>query len=114
MEVCGGLGKMCVSSLFKMQKAVGIITCSPATAHSTPIFLNTKILLIENYIYSLLICLCASFLKNCLPDIFSDLFICNQNIYNRVARQACKLHVPKVNLLQCKKSIRYLGVIVWN
>ena len=52
------------------------------------------------------------FVTNCLPDIISD--ICNQTIYNRVTRQACKLHVPKVNLLQSKKSIRYFGVIVWN
>ena len=54
------------------------------------------------------------FVTNCLPDIFSDMFICNQNIYDRVTRQACKLHVPKVKLLQSKKSIRYFGVIVWN
>ena len=51
---------------------------------------------------------------NYLPDILSDMFICDQNIYDRVTRQACKLHVPKVNLLQSKKSIRYFGVIVWN
>ena len=44
------------------------------------------------------------FVTNCLPDIFSDMFICNQNIYDRVTRQACKLHVPKVNLLQSKNQ----------
>ena len=54
------------------------------------------------------------FVTNCLPDIFNDMFICNQKMYDRVRRQACKLHVPKVNLLQSKKSIRYFGVIVWN
>ena len=42
------------------------------------------------------------------------MFICNQNIYNCVTRQACKLHVPKVNLFQSKKSIRYFRVRVWN
>ena len=54
------------------------------------------------------------FVTNYLPDIFNDMFICNQNIYNRVTRQACKLHVPKVNLFQSKKLIRYFRVRVWN
>ena len=115
IEVWGGMSKTYMSSLFKIQKkVVRIITCSPATAHSAPIFQKLKILPIEKLYLLFVNLFMYKFVTNCLPDIFSDMFICNQNIYDRVTRQACKLHVPKVKLLQSKKSIRYFGVIVWN
>ena len=115
IEVWGGMSKTYMSSLFKIQKkVVRIITCSPATAHSAPIFHKLKILPIEKLYLLFVNLFMYKFVTNCLPDIFSDMFICNQNIYDRVTRQACKLLVPKVRLLQSKKSIRYFGVIVWN
>ena len=79
IEVWGGMSETFMSSLFKIQKkAVCIITCSPATAHSAPIFHILKILPIEK-LYLIFV-----FVTNCLPDIFSDMFICNQNIYDRL------------------------------
>ena len=104
-----------MSSLFNIKKKLfKIITCSPATAHSAPIFHNLKFLPIEKLYLLFVNLFMYKLVTNCLPDIFNDMFICNQNIYDRVTKQACKLHVPKVNLLQSKKSIPYFGVRVWN
>ena len=55
------------------KKAVRIITCSPATAHSAPIFHKLKILPIEKLYLLFVNLFMYKFVTNCLPDIFSDI-----------------------------------------
>ena len=49
-----------------------------------------------------------------LPTIFDDLFISNKDIHQYGRRQKNKLHVPKAKLSISQKSIRYIGVSIWN
>ena len=51
IEVWGGMSKLFLIQYSK--KAVGIITYSPATAHSVPIFHKLKILPVENLLENL-------------------------------------------------------------
>ena len=76
IEVWEGMRKTYMSSLFKNQKkAVRIITCSPATAHSAPIFHKLKILPIEKLYLLFVNLFMYKFVTNCLPDIFSDVYL---------------------------------------
>ena len=49
-----------------------------------------------------------------LPPIFDDLFLSNKDIHHYGTRQKNKLHVPKAKLSISQKSIRYIGVSIWN
>ena len=46
--------------------------------------------------------------------LFNDIFVKNYTIHEYSTRQYNLLHVPKVNLNAFKKTIRYMGVFLWN
>ena len=75
IEVWGGMSKTYVFFIQNSKKAVHIITCSPATAHSAPIFHKLKILPIEKlktregFLRKNIVA--VSFFENCAIDQYS-------------------------------------------
>ena len=49
-----------------------------------------------------------------LPNIFDNLFCQNITKYNYYTRQRNRLIIPKTRTVLCQKTIRYVGVKVWN
>ena len=49
-----------------------------------------------------------------LPDIFDSIFTKNKDIHNYETRQRHKLHVQKAKITLYQRSIKYIGVNIWN
>ena len=54
------------------------------------------------------------FINGNLPDVFQSMFVFNRNMHDRITRQTNKLHVPAGKTEAIKKSIRFMGVKIWN
>ena len=54
------------------------------------------------------------FINGYLPSLFNDIFVKNYTIHEYSTRQYNLLHVPKVKTSAFKKTIRYMGVSLWN
>ena len=50
------------------------------------------------------------FYHKILPDIFSNLYICNSDVHSYNTRQHLCYHVPMSRLTQTSRNIRYTGV----
>ena len=49
-----------------------------------------------------------------IPKVCSDLFITNEEIHSYYTRQQNLLHVPVTNSSNQQKTIRFMGVKIWN
>ena len=54
------------------------------------------------------------FEKSLLPDIFNTLYKRNVDVHTYFTRQRTKLNIPKTRLEIYKKTMKYVGVKVWN
>ena len=54
------------------------------------------------------------FINGNLPDVFHLMFVFNRNMHDSITRQTNKLHVPVGKTEAIKKSIRFMGVKIWN
>jgi hypothetical protein len=52
--------------------------------------------------------------KNKLPQVCSDLFTSNEEIHEYNTRQKTLLHVPVCNTVAHKRTVRFMGVKLWN
>ena len=86
----------------------------PFRTHTDPIFKELEVLPIEKvYSYSVTIFM-LKFEKNDLPPIFNEFFIRNREVHQYSTRQRNQLHVPKARLSAYQKTLKYVGVSVWN
>ena len=115
IEVWGKANIYYMSSLLKLQKkAIRIITSSNYKAHTEPIFLKLNLLTVQKlYEYNVFIFM-FKFINGYLPSLFNDIFVKNYTIPEYSMRQYNLLHVPKVKTSAFKKTIRYMGVSLWN
>ena len=115
LEIWGAAAQTHLNVLLKAQKrVVRIIKSVPFRTHTEPLFRELKILTIEKiYIYKLL-----SFMYRynygLLPSTFDFMFIRNDNFHNYGTRQNMNLHIPLMRLNVTCRTLRYMGVKVWN
>ena len=115
IEIWGKSSNIYLNSITKLQKrAVRIIVSASYKAHTSPIFVKLEILpLYKIHLYCTIIYMFKC-VNKLLPPIFDDLFLTNKDIHHYGTRQKNKLHVPKAKLSISQKSIRYIGVSIWN
>ena len=102
--------KSYIEQLVRLQKKVlRIITGSKKLSHSAPLN-ELKILRFEQLYYVSAQMFMYKFYHNTLPDIFSNLYICNSDIHSYNTRQHLCYHVPMSRLTQTSRNIRYTGV----
>ena len=54
------------------------------------------------------------FKNNSLPHIFKDFFKTRQEIQSRPTRYCKQFDLPKFNNIKTAKSIKYMGIKIWN
>ena len=115
VEVWGGASDCYISSIFKLQKrAIRILASANYRAHTKPIFDRFEILTLHKiYIYQIALFM-FNYNSGMLPDIFYSIFTKNKDIHNYETRQRHKLHVQKAKITLYQRSIKYIGVNIWN
>ena len=59
-------------------------------------------------------CFVYKFLHRMLPHCFNNFFHLNSEIHSRQTRQSNNLHLPLFKKSACKRSIKLVGVKLWN
>ena len=86
----------------------------PSKTHTKPLFIEMKILPINQvYLYSIIMFM-FKLDSGQLPEVFNKLFIKNLNIHQYETRQSTLLHVQKARITLYQKSLKYTGVSAWN
>ena len=95
------------------KKIVRIISGVPPLSHTAPLFMELKLLkLDELYFYSVSQFMYKYHLK-WLPDII-DMFIVNSDVHGYRTRQASHFHIPHCKTNISKMFIKYQGSVSWN
>ena len=83
-------------------------------AHTAPLFHELKILRFEKiFIYCVQLFM-YQFHHKCLPEIFQSFYQFNHEIHTRSTTSRDLLHVPRCSTSVRQKSIRFIGVNVYN
>ena len=115
LEVWGNANNTYICSLFKLQKRiVRIIDSANFRAHSEPILSKLDILPITKLFQYCILVFMYKYNNNLLPYIFKEFFIKNYEIHDYPTRQHDKFHIPKAKTSFVKKTLRYVGVSLWN
>ena len=99
------------------KKCLRIMTFSEFNCHTTPLFINLKLLKIPDFIKIQQLKLVYSFYSNMLPCGLKPLFKLNSDIHDYATKSVSQnlLHIPRINTSTYgTKSIRYTGPILWN
>ena len=114
-SIWGNTFQTYLEPLVKLQKrAIRIISSADRRAHTEPLFRRLAILnLPKLYVY------CAQLFMfkfhHCLvPEIFQNFFQQNSSLHSYSTRQANHLHSFSANTLQKRKSLRTIGVNIYN
>ena len=91
-----------------------IIVSAPYKAHTEPIFQRLKILNMRKIYYYAISMFMFKFENGILPITFNEMFRRNIDVHNYPTRQRNILNVPKVRLTMYQKTIKYMGVRLWN
>ena len=84
-------------------------------AHTEPIFLDFKLLYINQFIKKNILSFMFKYIRGCLPPkLFNNYFIRNEDIHRHVTRQQNKLHTRRCRTSAAQKAFRCYGVILWN
>ena len=97
-----------------LKRAIRVITHSPYLSPSTPLFLKTKILPINDLISLEIAKFMFKLHKNLLPEVFNNYFILNSSVHNYNTRNAKNIHPPFNRTSMSQSSIFYHGSILWN
>ena len=113
--IWGNTHKCHLDALIKLQKrAIRLISGANKLAHTAPLFQELKILNLQKiFVYSVQIFMFKSH-HALLPDSFSNFFVRNSDVYAYYTRQHSSLHVPLSRSTQATKSIRTMGVSIYN
>ena len=93
------------------------MTFSEFNCHTTPLFINLKLLKIRDIIKIQQLKLVYSFYSNMLPCELKPLFKLSSDIHDYATKSVSQnlLHIPRINTSTYgTKSIRYTGPILWN
>ena len=115
IEVWGNTFDIFLNSIVKLQKkAVRIISNSHHLAHTDPLFCKYTILKLKKIYYYTVSLFMYKYINNMLPDVFNDLFIRNSDCHNYQTRQGNTLYVSRFKTLHMSKTLRIVGVKIWN
>ena len=107
-----------IEPLSKLQKrAVRVISHQPFLAHSLPIFKDLKLLRVVDIFKLRLLSFVYESVNMVAPDCFHNFFSLNSTVHCHNTRQPTRgdLFLANINTSQYGlKSIRYLGVKLWN
>ena len=96
------------------KKIVRIITFSPPSSHTAPLFKNLKLLQFEN-LHEYLICIFMyKYTMDMLPVVFEGWFTLRSSIHRYNTRQSDSYHLHKFRTNIGKFSLRSQGTKVWN
>lgn len=113
IEVWGNTNAYALDTLYKLQKKVlRVIDSAPKRTESKGLFTKYLILNVSQIFKYCVLVFMFKFIKNMLPSVFGEFFRRVSNIYN--TRQCGKLCVPFGKSSAMHKSIRFIGVKLWN
>ena len=90
---------------------------APFNSHTNDLFLNNKLLKLDDIIKVEKLKIIFDFNHNALPDDLLNLFISNSNVHNHATRNVCNdgLFVPAINTTSFgNNSLRFSAPVVWN
>ena len=99
------------------KKCLRIMTFSDFNSHTTPLFMNLKLLKIREIIKIHQLKLVYGFYSKTLPIELQTLFVFNSDIHNHETRVVFHnlLHIPRIYTSSYgNKSIKFTGPILWN
>jgi hypothetical protein len=115
IELWGSANETYLLPLIKIQKkAIRIISSVPPRTHTEPLFFKCKILNLKKLYQYMTAILMFKHHKRQLPEVCSNLFTSNHEIHSYNTRQRTLLHVPISNSASQMKTIRFMGVQLWN
>ena len=96
------------------KRLIRLITFSEFRAHTLPLFIELKILNVQqicsfqtgNFMYR--------YCKGMLPSLFNDIFLLNEAVHSHYTRQSNLFHYFPLNSNVAKFSIKYNGPKIWN
>jgi len=115
IEVWGSASDSHILPLIRIQKKAIRIVCSvPPRTHTYPLFVSLNILNIRKLYQYMATIFMFKHHHQQLPDHCNDLFTSNAEIHDYNTRQRSMLHVPVTANNYQKRTIRFMGVTLWN
>ena len=115
VEVWGGTFVTHLHPLLVLQKrAVRLLTNSHSRTHAAPLFLQLKILPLQQIYEFFLSKFVFRFHAHLLPRPFHDFFIQNYQIHTIRTRNIHKFQIPKFRLTVSQHSVRFMGAKLYN
>ena len=111
----GCANKTILDPLIKLQiKVIRLISNVPKLIHTEPLFVNRRILTVNNlYTYSTG-CFMHTFSNGKLPKPFIGMFVSNSSVHNYGTRQSNSFHYPVGRTAFSYKTIKFKGVSIYN
>ena len=96
------------------KKAIRIISNTDYLAHSSKLFLNLKLLKLDDIITFQLGTFMYKLKYNKLPSVIRHVFVSNENIHSHNTRNENGYQIPNVRTNCRKFTVGYAGPIGWN
>ena len=111
----GNTHKFLLDRLLLLQKkSLRIICNTNARSHTNQLFLQNKILKIEDLYSFQLGQFMYNYNNNTLPSVFNRMFPKNQSFHSYPTRQSNEFHLPLLRTLLAKNTFIYTGPQFWN
>ena len=115
IEIWGSANESSLCLLLRIQKkAIRIISSVHPRAHTEMLFTKYNILNVYRLFQYMLAIFMFKHHKKKLPQVCSNLFTSNEEIHNYNTRQKTWLHVPVSTSTAHMKTVRFMGVKLWN
>ena len=96
------------------KKAIRIISNTDYRAHSSKLFLNLKLLKLDDIVKFQLGTFMYKLKYNKLPSVIPHMFVSNENIHSHNTRNKNGYLIPSVRTKCRKFTVGYAGPILWN
>ena len=96
------------------KKAIRIISNTDYLAHSSKLFLNLKLLKLDDIMKFQLGTFMYKLKYNKLPNVIPHMFVTNENIHSHNTRNKNGYLIPSVRTNCRKFTVGYAGPILWN
>ena len=111
----GNTHKILLDRLLLLQKkSLRIISNTTARSHTNKLFLQNKILKIEDLYSFQLGQFMYNYNNNSLPSAFNNMFPTNQSFHNYPTRRSNEFHLPLLRTLLAQNTFIYTGPHFWN
>ena len=115
IEIWGSANESSLCLLLRIQKkAIRIISSVHPEVHTEMLFTKYNILNVYRLFQYMLAVFMFKHHRKKLPQVCSNLFTSNEEIHNYNTRQKTWLHVPVSTSTAHMKTVRFMGVKLWN